>query len=157
MNHNHSVFSIPFLACLVCCLICCFSGGCRRGLQVQMVEGTVTLDGKTVADADVCFTPKTDQSGISAVGTTDVNGNYRLTSAQGGAFGKGAVAGEYDVRIMKFKDLDAVEPVNPQLGDSIPLARPKHHLPEKYANVKTSGLTATVKKGKNTIDFNLTQ
>jgi hypothetical protein len=157
MNHNYYVFSIHLFACLVCCLICCISGGCQRGLQVQMVEGRVTLDGKVVADADVCFTPKADMLGISAVGTTDANGNYRLTSAQGGVFGKGAVTGEYEVRIIKFKDLNAIEPVNPKIGDSVPLANPKHHLPEKYANVKTSGLTATVKEGKNTIDFNLTQ
>jgi hypothetical protein len=135
---------------LVCCLV-----GCKQGLRVEMVEGTVTFEGKPVADADVCFTPKNGQSGIPAIGKTDSNGIYRLTSAQGGAFGKGAVTGEYEVRIMKYTDLDAVEPVNPQLGDVVPLANPKHHLPEKYADVKTSELTATVQKGKNVINFDL--
>jgi hypothetical protein len=130
--------------------------GCgTKGPVVQYVEGTVTFEGKPVADADVCFTPTTGQSGIPAVGKTDSNGMYRLTSAQGGAFGKGAVAGGYEVRIIKYLDLDAVEPVNPQLGDVVPLANPKHHLPEKYADVKTSELTATVNKGKNVINFNL--
>ncbi|MDR2642876.1 MAG: DUF4198 domain-containing protein [Planctomycetaceae bacterium] len=122
-----------------------------------MVEGIVTFEGKPVADADVSFTPTTEQSGIPAVGKTDSNGVYRLTSAQGGMFEKGAVAGEYEVKISKYLDLDFVEPVNPQLGDVIPLANPKHHLPEKYADVKTSKLTATIKKGKNTFNFNLTQ
>ncbi|MDR0608732.1 MAG: hypothetical protein LBG58_01315 [Planctomycetaceae bacterium] len=132
--------------------------GCgHKGPNVQFVEGTVTFDSKPVSDADVCFTPKSEQSGIPAMGKTDLNGMYQLTSAQGGAFGKGAVAGEYDVRIMKYLDLDAVAPENPQIGDVVPLAKPKHHLPEKYADVKTSGLTATVKKGKNIINFDLTQ
>jgi hypothetical protein len=135
---------------LVCCLV-----GCQKGLRVEMVEGVVTFEGKPVADADVCFTAKTGQSGIAAIGKTDSNGRYWLTSSQGGGFNKGAVAGEYEVRIMKYTDLDAVEPVNPQLGDVIPLAKPKHHLPEKYADVKTSELTATVKKGKNVINFDL--
>ena len=129
--------------------------GCaRKGPLVQFVEGTVTMDGIAVANADVGFTPK-GADGIPAVGKTDANGHYRLTSAQGGEVGRGAVIGEYDVRVIKFLDLDAVEPVNPQIGDHIPLANPKHHLPEKYADVKTSGLSATVKKGKNRIDFNL--
>jgi hypothetical protein len=135
-------------------LLSCFFIGCQKRIRVEMVEGVVTFEGKPVADADVCFTPKSSD-GIPAVGKTDSNGAYRLTSAQGGAFGKGAVAGEYEVRVIKYLDLDAVAPVNPQIGDVVPLAKPKHHLPEKYADVKTSGLTATVKKGKNTIDFHL--
>jgi len=133
-----------------------FVFGCApRGPVVQFVEGTVTLDGVAVADADVCFTPKEGSNGIPAVGKTDANGQYRLTSAQGGEFGKGAIAGEYEVRVMKYIDLGFVEPTNPQPGDYLPLAKPKHHLPEKYADVKTSGLSATVKKGKNQINFNL--
>ena len=130
--------------------------GCAQSsLPVQFVEGTVTLDGVPVADADVGFTPKAGSGGVPAVGKTDTNGYYRLTSAQGGEFGKGAVVGEYDVRVMKYLDLDIVAPVNPQPGDHVPLANPKHHLPERYADANTSGLSATVKKGKNSIDFNL--
>ena len=135
-------------------VVVCFIGCTHRGPAVQFVEGTVKLGGTTVADADVCFTPKS-ADGIPAVGKTDANGLYRLTSAQAGEFGKGAVAGEYDVRVMKYIDLDYVAPVNPKPGDPAPLAKPKHHLPVKYADVKTSGLSATVKKGKNQIDFNL--
>ena len=135
-------------------IVVCFVGCSQRGPVVQYVEGTVKLDGVAVADADVCFTPK-GSDGIPAVGKTDANGVYRLTSAQAGEFGKGAVGGEYDVRVMKYVDLDYVAPINPQPGDPAPLAKPKHHLPEKYADVKTSGLSATVKKGRNRIDFNL--
>ena len=102
----------------------------------------------------VCFTPKGIE-GIPAVGKTDADGHYRLTSAQGGEFGKGAVAGEYDVRVQKYVDLDHVASTNVRPGDYGPLAKPKHHLPAKYADVKTSGLSATVKKGKNRINFTL--
>ncbi|MDR1383076.1 MAG: Ig-like domain-containing protein [Planctomycetaceae bacterium] len=131
--------------------------GCgNKGPSVRFVEGTVTFEGKPVSKADVCFTPKS-VDGIPATGITDANGVYHLTSAQGGEFSKGAVAGEYDVRIMKYLDLDAVAPENPQIGDIVPLAKPKHHLPEKYADVKTSGLSATVKKGKNTLNFDLVE
>jgi hypothetical protein len=34
-------------------------------------------------------------------------------------------------------------------------AAPKNLLPEKYADQKTSGLTATVKEGDNSFDFPL--
>ena len=136
-------------------LLCTAIGCAQSGPPVQFVQGTITLDGIIVADADVGFTPKPGSDGIPAVGKTDANGVYRLTSAQGGEFGKGAVVGEYDVRVMKYLDLDIVEPENPQPGDHVPLANPKHHLPERYSDVKTSGLSATVKKGRNQIDFNL--
>jgi hypothetical protein len=150
----HKIF-VNYLVLPVILLIGCFIG-CQKGIQVEMVEGTVTFDGKPVANADVCFTPKSEQSGIPAMGKTDLNGTYKLTSAQGGEFGKGAVVGEYEVRIIKYLDLEAVASVNPQIGDEVPLAKPQHHLPEKYANVKTSGLTTTIKKGNNIINFNLT-
>ena len=136
----------------------CVAGCSHRGPVVQFVEGTVTLDGVPVADADVCFTPKSTE-GIPALGKTDTNGQYRLTSARGGEFGKGAVGGEYEVRVMKYIDPDYAAPINPSSNDPdktyLPLANPKHQLPEKYADVKTSGLSAAVKKGKNRIDFNL--
>jgi hypothetical protein len=156
MNLSLQKIVVIFLVVPVFFLMCCFVG-CQKGIRVEMVEGIVTFEGKAVADADVCFTPVNEQSGIPAIGKTDSNGNYRLTSSQGGAFGKGAVAGEYEIRVTKYLDLDAVAPVNPKIGDHVPLANPKHHLPEKYADVKTSGLTATVKKGNNTINFNLTE
>jgi hypothetical protein len=146
-------------------LVCCFTG-CQKGLRVEMVEGVVTFEGKPVSDADVCFTPKSADSGIPAMGKTNAMGKYRLTSAQGGEFGKGAVAGEYEVRVIKFLDLDIVTPTNQKIEETTtsadprpkieaPLANPKHHLPEKYADVKTSGLTANLKKGKNIINFDL--
>jgi len=154
-THCHSFImlrKLSFTAVFVCILGCS-----QRGPVVQFVEGTVTLDGAAVADADVCFTPK-GAEGIPAVGKTDASGSYRLTSAQAGEFGKGAVAGEYDVRVVKLLDPDYVPPSTPTIGvRGGPMANPKHQLPEKYADVKTSGLTATVKKGKNKIDFHLEQ
>ena len=134
----------------------CVCGCAQRGPAVQFVEGTVTLDGVAVADADVSFVPKATD-GIPALGKTDENGQYRLSSAQGGEFGRGAVTGEYDVRIIKFVDPDYVAPINPQPGDFAPMARPRHQLPERYSDVKTSELTATVTRGRNKIDFSLTQ
>jgi hypothetical protein len=147
--------------------LCVFFTGCGpKGPAVQMVEGTVSFDGEPVADAVVGFVPKGGSTGIPAVGQTDENGVYHLTSSQGGAWGKGAVTGEYDVRVSKFLDLDAIaaekankdkplEPGDPALAASGALAKPKHHLPEKYADEKTSGLTVNVKKGKNVFDFDL--
>ena len=130
--------------------------GCRqKGPKVYFVQGKVTLNDEPVVDADIGFTPKSGEAGIPATGKTDEQGIFRLTSAQGGVFGKGAVAGEYDVRIIKFTDPDYVEPENVQLGQALPMAKPRHLLPERYANVKTSGLSATVEAKKNIFNFEL--
>ena len=131
--------------------------GCSGGLETQQIEGTVLFEGSPVADALVGFSPK--GGGIPAYGRTDAQGVYKITSAQGGKQDAGAVPGEYIVTISKAVPIR--EPTAQELIDlrekDIPINIPeKNALPERYGNTTTSEFTATVVKGKNTFDFELT-
>lgn len=115
------------------------------------VTGVVRFNGEAVAGATVGF--QADGNGRSASGITDAQGRYQLSTF---ARGDGAVPGSYQVIVLKYEVSDNAtggqEEYVPPQGPTPP---PKHLLPEKYATAKTSGLTATVGNGPNTIDFDL--
>lgn len=131
----------------------CGRGGAQRP-PTHAVSGVVTLGGKPLADAVVTFRPLGGQQ--PANGTTDAAGTYSLTTFSAG---DGAMAGDYAVAIMKYEapapvaasaDEDSYVPPTGQLP------APKNVLDKKYADTKSSGLTATVAAGPgNTIDFEL--
>ena len=102
------------------------------------VAGTVTLDGKPVADAAITFVgAKPGES--PSIGKTDASGNYELYYSRGH---KGATIGEHVVYISTYQ---------PPTDES---PQPKKEtIPVKY-NGK-SELKETVKRGKNTINFDL--
>jgi hypothetical protein len=109
--------------------------GCgTSGPKLGTVVGTVTLDGQPLNEASVEFQPA---EGSASYGRTDATGHYELSF---GGDNKGAVPGEHTVRITL-----------PSAGDS-GTAAPQ--LPTKYNT--DSELTATVKEGANTLDFDLT-
>jgi hypothetical protein len=88
------------------------------------VSGTVTLDGKPLADAVVMFAPKSTKEsqnpGKSSSGYTDENGHYVLKIANDGK--DGALVGTHVVRInMKGQDMA----FNPETGS------PDHVAPVK--------------------------
>jgi hypothetical protein len=86
--------SLAFVLCLACLVL-----GCGPvGPEVASVEGTVTLDGKPLAEASVLFV---NQSSRPAAAWTDKNGKYRLMFDEGRA---GAVPGESSVRITTARD-----------------------------------------------------
>lgn len=74
---------LPLAVCLALLLV----SGCGGGSEVDLaaVTGTVTLDGKPLANAQVEFQPKAEGSPSAAV--TDAAGKYTLlyTSSQAGA------------------------------------------------------------------------
>ena len=121
------------------------------------VSGTVTHNGEAVEGATVAFQSADGSRG--AVGVTDAGGKYTLTTFESG---DGAVPGEYQVKIFKYKvesseavaDTDSEDYVPPAEGEEAP--EPENLLPPNYADSKTSGLTATVSEsGENTFDFPL--
>ena len=130
--------------------------GCARGSgrpETVPLSGTVMYQGKAVDGADVTFTPNPGAGDAAkpAQGKTDANGTFRVKTY----FGpddepNGALAGDYTVTIRKI-DLPQgiVSPEN--------YKPPKNQLPERYADPKQSGLSATVKPGeKNEFPFALT-
>jgi hypothetical protein len=108
------------------------------------VSGTVTMDGKPLANVAVLFQPigGTLNPGPGSSGRTDENGGYTLTVMGGG--GKGAVVGLHRVE------------VHPTVAGGTDDRRPpqKMQIPLRY-NYK-SELEFEVKRGNNTADLHLT-
>lgn len=121
--------------------------GCgSSGPTIAPVSGTVTLDGKPVAGAAIGFMAIGD--GPVAHGTTDAEGRYTLT-----CFNEpGAVVGDYNVVVSKMVDHGILPDGTIAPGGS----REQWFTPKRYARVETSGLKATVQKGKNEIPLKLT-
>jgi hypothetical protein len=113
--------------------------GCGRGpkgVEIGKVKGTVTLNHQPLADATVLFQPA---SGRPSYGKTDSAGKYTLEYTQGI---EGAVVGKHKVIIRSEVPGEDGKP---------PLAPEK--LPNKYHD--KSELSAEVKSGPNTFDFDL--
>ncbi len=132
--------------------------GCKpKGLEgLVPAKGQVLYDAKPLDGAVVTFSP-TSGTGRSATATTDAGGNFTLGTMEP----KDWIApGEYQVSVTKY----VVQ--NPMTDEEINAYTLKHDIPpqiiskpeisEKYANFKTSGLTATVpEKGIKDLKFEL--
>ncbi|QDT90135.1 transthyretin-like family protein [Gimesia algae] len=148
---------------LVCCLGC--SGGVDE-VKLAPVSGTVTMDGKPLADIVVIFSP---EKGNPSSGRTDASGNYSLSYKE---HAKGALLGSHRVTIIKA---EAVIPKNDDdsgIAETLPIETfrgendgvaaiklpqgtfKKDPIPERY-NTK-SELKKEVVDGKNKFDFDLT-
>lgn len=110
--------------------------------ETAKVEGTVTYQGKLLEGARISFFPV---SGRPANGMTDSQGKFTLMTFD---VGDGAMPGTHKVTIAKQKEIAAPSPQNPH-------GKVQHFIPKLYSNVSTSGLTKSVKPGKNTFDFDL--
>jgi hypothetical protein len=130
-------------------------------IPVVPVNGTVTYQGKPVAEADITFYPK-EQNIPSSFGRTDDKGAYSLTTYSSN---DGSPAGWKLISITKVKapvttesvaSIDSPEYVPPPPNGFPSVAPPKPEIPAKYASQETSGLTANIQAdGTNTVDFEL--
>ena len=125
---------------LSCCLVGLFLlTGC--GSDAATVSGKVTLDGKPLAKGNIAF--YSGGSAALATGSINSSGNYTLQTGTD----KGLTPGNYQVTVVAN---DVVEPAQ-EFASPIP----KLITPAKYSSVSTSGLTAEVKPGSNTFNFDL--
>ncbi len=123
-----------------------FFVGCgRSGPDVEMVEGTVLLDGTPLDRATVGFSPLTPGAGLPASGVSGADGSFRLTATGGGAPGRGTAVGDYAVTFSKTERIS--EPATED-RPAAPL-KIRHVVPPAYGALATSGLKAMVKKGLN--------
>lgn len=148
------------------CLASVLLAGCSRGgsadrKPVYAVTGKVTMSGGPVANALVTFSPKQKQP--VAIGKTDANGQFTLTTYDGG---DGAAEGEFVVLVTKNS---SAPPAGPPAHDpSKPFDSRAAHaqqsaaqateagLPQKYSRIDQSDLLAKVQKsGKNDFSFDL--
>ena len=134
--------------------------GCsgRSGPETAPVTGKITLGGKPMAGAHVTFTA--EGAPRAALGTTDAQGVYQLTTFQPN---DGAVLGKHTVTVtMPVKGAPTMSAEKPDAAYGAAMlqaakgtAQRGTEIPAKYANPTTSGLTADVKRGKNECPFDL--
>jgi hypothetical protein len=108
------------------------------------VSGTIKLDGNPLPGVNVTFIPDTEKGGSTSYGITNDSGVYTLMHAKDRP---GAVIGKHRVQI---------EASIPDIDDSNPTGKapePTVKIPPKYRKAGT--LTAEVKAGSNTINFDL--
>ena len=125
-----------------CCWFCVVLAVCLSGCGPEVpdtykVSGKVTIGGQPASNVYVVFFP---EEGRQGVGTTDENGDYKLTTFNEG---DGALPGEHTVTISK-RD-------NPE-GTGNAGGAP---IPPEFAMRQTSTLKKTVEKSSNTINFEL--
>lgn len=130
-------------AALVVLLLCL--AGCGQK-DWGHVTGTVTVEGAPVGPGTILFEPteREETTTRAAIGYFQEDGKYSLISA-----GKveGIKAGEYRVMIRGgSQEASGDEQVDPNMTTKIPA---------RYRENRSSGLTATVKPGNQTIDFDL--
>lgn len=143
---------------LICASLVLFFSGCTSSVapeiakrpKVYPVTGIVTLAGQPVEKAVVIFV---GSDGVTARGTTDTSGEFALTTFDQE---DGAVAGTQQVSILKEEA--NYDPNQLKIGEAPPTVKAdRNALPQKYADPKTSGLTADVKDGQeNHFSFALT-
>jgi hypothetical protein len=115
--------------------------GCGKqqgGPATVNVTGTVTLVGNPLEGANVVFNPAigSDDGRLASQAMTDASGRFELTThVGGGKFKPGIVPGKYAVSISKLDTAATKNTFTP----------PKNLLPQRYADPKTSQLSANVK------------
>lgn len=131
---------------------CALAAGCSDRPTLAPVKGRVTLDGKPLAAGSITFEVKGARPATGRI----VNGDIvEVTTYDPG---DGAPVGQHKVSITANEDPAAAVVANP--GDA---KAPKGDymvgrsvIPGRYSDPNTSGLTAEVKKGENTVEFKLT-
>jgi hypothetical protein len=135
------------LASVVLALTVSGCGGDGR-LPTAPVSGTVTFESAPVPTGSLLFVP--EGGGPSAQGNLDAEGHYTLGTY---TTNDGAILGRFKVLITAFTQPSGGPglPEDAIKGDAAPISL----IPEIYGDLEKSGLTATVVKGRNTIDFAL--
>jgi hypothetical protein len=139
--------------CVVGLALFVVNGCAKKDTRVRRVpvSGTLFRMGQPVAEATVIFEPL--GSTPAATGTTDANGQFRLTTFD---IDDGAVPGEYKVAVRKVQVIPGNRPS--EAPDDLATTPPdeKWLLPVKYGHSDSSGLTANVKPdAKNDFKFEL--
>jgi hypothetical protein len=113
------------------------SGCGEDAAPVSTITGSVTLDGKPVTVGVVQFI--NEELGVGANAYLDDDGRYHIDTP--------FLTGRYGAAILPPPPPDPIMGGPPPKGPFI--------LPEKFASFETSGLSADLVEGRNTIDFAL--
>ena len=125
-----------------------FSGlvlpGCSSGPAKGEVHGKVTFKGQPLKEGTVTFL--NTKEGGAAEATINADGTYAVAG--------GAVVGEYDR--VEIKPLTEMKDTDPGKTPPSRVEKPAPNIPLKYRMQGTTPLKATVKPGKNEINFEMT-
>ena len=148
----HKLLSLEIAACGLLVLA---AAGCGPSLpETATVGGLVTFNGKPVPAGQIVFYPENGRPAMSAI---DADGRYHLTTFDSD---DGAMLGRHRVTIeAKRVSSGPAKPKNmaeEMSGHGFAL-KVEWLAPEKYSNLQTSPLTAEVKSGENTINFDLSK
>jgi hypothetical protein len=121
--------------------------------ETAPTSGRVTYKGQPVAGGRIVFFPEPSGAGRQAIGTIGPDGRYSLTTFRDG---DGAVLGRHRVTIKATRVTGPPSPEEAadQMRRGVDLGV-EWLVPKKYSRPETSPLTADVKRGDNTIDFDL--
>jgi len=134
-------------------------GGCGgRSAKVEYVEGVLTLGGQPLEGAAITFHPKNgDGNEAAAFGHSDASGGYKLSSVNGEPE-RGAIAGEYVITVSKIEENDPRAGMSYEEATMSRLQPTRRELvPAVYQNRERTPLSATVNKGRNTINIELSR
>ena len=142
-----------FALCLVALAMLAVLPACSKAIKTEGVTGVITYNGEPLANATVKFIP-TDATGSQSYGKTNEKGEYKLQTLLGAA-DAGTTPGEYKVTVDCIETVETGNMIE-ENGEEKPETVAESLIPAKYNNAETSGLTATVAPGDNTINFDLT-
>lgn len=121
-------------------LLACCSGCGEAAPPEGQVFGKVTFRGQPVTEGTISFQ---SPSGYGGEDELDPDGSYRLPS--------GVAVGEYQVAVVPPQVMDSSDPHTPPVR----VFKKMDNIPKKYHLIATSQLTASVKEGDNSLDFDL--
>ncbi|MBR4976394.1 MAG: carboxypeptidase regulatory-like domain-containing protein, partial [Thermoguttaceae bacterium] len=143
-----------FALCLVALAMLAVLPACSKAIKTEGVTGVITYNGEPLADATVKFIP-TDATGSQSYGKTNEKGEYKLQTLLGAA-DAGTTPGDYVVTVDCVDEVETGRMKKNDDGEDVPETEEIQLVPARYLNGATSGLTATVVKGSNTFNFDLT-
>jgi hypothetical protein len=121
--------------------VCLSLGGCELSTDERMqVAGIVRIDGQPLKSGTVRFVPEIGRPASSAIMT---DGSFELASESIDKLSQAGVpAGNYRVQVSASKIVD---------DKTI-----RWHVPQRYADFRTSGLDVTIDKSTNDLVIDLT-
>ena len=128
---NWNYVGLLSIAAIAVCIL-----GCSGSKPQGSASGKVTFGGKPVTSGSVLFSDST--TGTGATAELDSSGGYQIDSIP---------TGSYQVAITL--------PPAPAPHEMQQAVISYINIPAMYQTPETSGLTATIKDGQNSLDFNL--
>jgi hypothetical protein len=132
-------------------VVCLLVAGCSDRPRLGKVKGTVTFDGQPLAKGSIVFE---SPDARPATGTI-VNGEIVEVTTYDPQ--DGVPVGPQKVAISAVEDAAASPaPANPgEASQALDYMSGKSLIPAMYNDPSTSGLTAEIKPGENTVEFKL--